>query len=77
MNSDTVGGLLEEDAVVADAQPQEAFELAGERLHATGSGVGIAVDGFENGHGDVLRDGADLGRDLRFKLNLLHGYSLE
>ncbi len=68
MDIDRVGGFLEEDAVVADAQAQEAFELAGERLDSTGSGVGIAVDGFENGHGDVLRDSADLGRYLRFKV---------
>ena len=41
------------------AKAQEAFELTGERLDAARSGFGVAVDGFEDGHGDMLRDGAD------------------
>ena len=56
MDSDGVGGFLEEDAVVADAKAEEAFKLAGERLDAPCAGFGVAVDGFEDGHGDVLRD---------------------
>ena len=30
------------------------------------------MDGFENGNGNVLRDGEDLSRDLRLKVNPLH-----
>ena len=61
MNRDSVGGFLEEDAIVANTKPQEAFELARERLNAATAGFGVAVNGFEAGHGDVLRDSADLG----------------
>ena len=32
VNGDGFGGLLEEDAVVANAEAEEAVELAGERL---------------------------------------------
>ena len=71
MDGDGVGGLFEEDAVVADAKTEETFELAAERLDAPCAGFGVAVDGFEDRHGDVPRNGADLGRDLRLKMDLL------
>jgi len=75
VNNDGVGGFLKEHAVVADAKAQEAFELAGEWFDAASAGFGVAVNGFEDGHSDVLRDGADLNRDLRLEVNILHwGY---
>ncbi len=77
VDGDGVGGLLEKDAVVADAEAEEALELAGQGPDAARAGLGIAVNGFEDGHRDVLRDGADLGRDLRLEVNLLHGFLRE
>ena len=74
MNRDGIGGFLEEDAVIADTKPQEALEFAGERLNAATASFGVAVNGFEDGHGDMLRDRADLGRDLgskRIRLTIL------
>ena len=65
-------GFFEEDSVVANAEAKEAFELAGQRLDAARSGFGVTVNGFENRHGDVLRDGSDLSRDLRLEVDLLH-----
>jgi len=37
MDGDGVSSLLEEDAMVADAQPKEPFKLAGQRLNAAGA----------------------------------------
>ena len=73
MDVDRIGGLLEEDAMVAGAEAEEALELAGEGLDAARAGLGITVDVFENGQRDVLRNGADLGRDMRLEVNLPYG----
>ena len=43
VNGDGVGGLLEEDAVFADTEAEEAIELSGEGLDAARSGLGVAV----------------------------------
>ena len=72
MDGECVAGFFKEDAVVADPQAEETFELAGERLDPARSGVGVAVDGFEDRHRNVPWDGADLSRDFRFKVNPLH-----
>lgn len=72
MDGDGVGSLFEEDAVVADSKTQEALEFAGQWLDAAGPSLGVAVD-LENGHGDRLRNGADLGRYFRLEVNLFHG----
>ncbi len=76
MDRDPVCGFFEDDAVVANAKAQEARELAGERLDGVRSGFGVAVYGFKNGHGDVLRDGTDLRRGLRLEVDLLQDYCL-
>src|SRR5260221_13436110 len=52
----TISVFVVEDAVVADAKAEEAFELAGQGLDAAHTGVGVAADGFENRHGNVTRD---------------------
>ena len=76
MDDDGVGGLLEDDAVAADAKTKQTLHFAGERSDAAHAGVGGAVDGFEDGHGDVLRNGTDFSRDTGAELNLLQSDSL-
>ena len=72
MDGDGVGSLLEEDAVVADAEAEEAVEFAGEGLDSARSRLGVTVDGFKNRHGDLLRDGSDLGWNPRLEVDLFH-----
>jgi hypothetical protein len=38
VDGDGVGGLLEENAVIADAEAKQALKLAAERLDAAGPG---------------------------------------
>lgn len=73
MDGDGVWGFGEEDAVVAGAEAEEAFILAGQRLDPALAGFGVAVDRFQNVQGDGLGDGADLARNPGFELDLLHG----
>jgi len=40
VDGDSIGGLLEEDAMVADAKTEETLELAAERLDAARAGFG-------------------------------------
>lgn len=71
MDGDCVFGLVEEDAVVADAEAEQAFELTAERLDATGTGFGVAMNTFEDVECGPLLDGADFGLDIRPKAGLL------
>ena len=43
-----------------------AFNRAGR------SGSSVTVNGLENRHGDVLRDGSELGRDISVEVDFLH-----
>ena len=70
MNRDPVAGFFEADAVVTHAKAEKTFELARERLDGSRSGFRVAMDRFENGHGDVLGDGWDL-RWVRESFSLL------
>src|SRR5450432_3795110 len=46
MDGDGVIRLFEDRAVVADAQPEQPFELAAERLHLADAGGDVAMNGF-------------------------------
>ena len=48
MYGDGIFGLVEQHAVVADAQTQQSFELAGQRLHPALTGLGVAVQRPQN-----------------------------
>jgi hypothetical protein len=73
VDCDRIVGFLEKYAGIADAQPEEALELSGQRLDATGSGIGVAVDGVKDVQRNMLRDGANLRRNFRREVDLLHG----
>jgi hypothetical protein len=44
MNGDTVLGLVEKDAIVANAEPEQPLERAAKRLHLALTGPRVAVD---------------------------------
>jgi NOL1/NOP2/fmu family ribosome biogenesis protein len=48
VDSDGVRRLIEEHAVVPDAQPEQSFELSTERLDSACAGRGIAMNGRQN-----------------------------
>ena len=56
--------LFEEDPVIAYAKPKEALEFSRKRLHAVGSRFRITMNSLQDRHRDVLRDCANLIRDL-------------
>lgn len=72
VDCDGVGGLLEEDAVIADAEAKQTLKLAAERLDAARPGFGIAVNRFQNRHGGFLLDGADVGGNVGVEADGLH-----
>ena len=72
MDGDGVGGFVEQNPVVADAEPEQAIELAFERLHFPFAGIGVAVKSFQNAQRGLLFDGADLTRYARVKVDFLH-----
>jgi hypothetical protein len=72
VDGDGVFRLVEDHAVVADAQPEQPLELAAERLDSTGTSSGVAMDGRQNIQGGTLLDGPDLLRNVRMKSNFLH-----
>jgi len=75
VNGDRIPGLIEENAVVADAQAEQSFEFATERLHATGAGTGVAMNRFEDVECSLPLDGADLRLHIRVETNLLQARS--
>lgn len=76
MNGDGLSSLLEEDAVVADAEAKKTFEFARQGLDPAGAAFRVTVNGFENRHGDMLWDGAELSRNFRLEVDLLHNWKL-
>jgi len=71
-----VAGLVEQDAVIADTEPEESFEVAGEGLDPARAGFSVAVDGFQNVQGGLLLDRADFFPDIGLKADFLHAASL-
>jgi hypothetical protein len=67
-----IGGFVEQNPVVADAQPEQAGELAFERFHSAFTGIGVAVKSFQNAEGGLLFDSADLTGYAGVKMNFLH-----
>jgi hypothetical protein len=76
VDGDGVGGLIEENAVITDAEPKQSVELSAERLDSARAGFGVAVDRIEDGHGGALVDAADLGRHVGLESDSLHGASV-
>ena len=74
MDRDGIRGFVEERAMIADAEPEQAFKLSAERLDASSAGFGIAVDGTQYGNGGALVNGADLDGHVRLKADSLHRY---
>ncbi len=72
MDGDGVGGLLEEDAVIADAEAKQTLKLAAERLDAPRPGFCIAVNRLQNRHGGFLINGADIGGNVGVEADGLH-----
>ena len=72
VDGDGILGLLEEHAVVADAKPEQPFELPAQRLDPAGPGCRIAVDGRQDVQSNALPDGTDFFRNVRLKANSLH-----
>ena len=72
MNGDPVGGLLEEDAVVADAEAQQPFEFAAERLDSTDASGRVLVNCSQNVERGALLDGSDFIWNVRVEADFLH-----
>ena len=72
VDGDGVVRLIEEYAVVADAQPQQPFKLSAERLDSTGAGCGVTMDGRQNIQGGTLLDSTNLLRNTRVEADFLH-----
>jgi hypothetical protein len=68
-------GFFEDDAVVANAKAEQAFQLAAERFHMANSGFGVAMNGLQDSNGGTLIDGADLSRHARLKAVFFTGVS--
>jgi hypothetical protein len=47
VNGDGVFRLIEEDAMIRDAQAEESLQLSTKRLDRVDAGIGIAVNGFD------------------------------
>ena len=77
MDGDDIFRLIEDHAVVADAETEQPFELAAERLNPAGACSSVTMNRFQHMQSGVLLNGADFFRNLRVKPNLLHvdGYS--
>ena len=74
MDGDGVGGLIEEDTVIADAEAKHSLELAAERLDAARASFGIAVNRLQNSHSGFLLDGADIGGNGGVEADRLHEF---
>ena len=74
MDGDGIRRFVEQDAVVADAETEQARELAFERIHSPLAGFGVAVEGLRNTECGLLFDGADLDRHIRLEADFLHAY---
>jgi hypothetical protein len=72
VDGDGILGLVEEHAVVADAKPEQPFELPAQRLDPAGAGCRITVNSRQNVQSGALLDSANFFRDVRLKANLLH-----
>jgi hypothetical protein len=72
MDGDGVGGLVEHDAVVADAQPEQALILTGEPLDSSAARFGVIVQGLENAKCGLLRYSSDLERHVWRESDFLH-----
>ena len=72
VDGECVGGFVEEHAVIADAEPEESFKVADERLDSAYTRFGVAVDSLQNVQGGLLLDGTDFFRDVRPKTDSLH-----
>jgi hypothetical protein len=58
---DGVGGLVEEHAVIADAEPLQSGEVGFESFHVALAGFRVAVESSEDAHGGLLIDSANVG----------------
>jgi hypothetical protein len=76
VDGDGVLGFLEENAVIADAEAEQTFELTAKRLHTASAGLGVAMNGFQNIQSGPLFDLPDLDRDVRLKADLFHAASI-
>jgi hypothetical protein len=76
VDGDGVGGFVEEDAVIAGAEPEESFELALQWLDAALAGLGIPVNGFQNVKRGLLFDRSNLALHVGTEANLLHAVSV-
>jgi len=72
MYGDGVFGLIEQHAMVAGAQAQQSFELAGERFHPAFAGLGVAVQRTQYRHGGALLNRTNLGRNAGCKPDSFH-----
>ena len=74
MDGDGVIRLFEDRAVVADAQPEQPFELAAERLHLADAGGDVAMNGCQNVEGGMLLNRANFSPNIRVEANFLHWF---
>ncbi len=59
MPGDCVAGLVEQDAVIANAEAEQPLKLAAERLNSPLTGFGVAVESAQDVQGGLLLDCAD------------------
>ncbi len=69
-------GFVKENAVIANTETEQAFELATERLNTAFASPGVAVNGFEDLEGGLLFNGTDFGLHVRPEANLLQAASI-
>jgi hypothetical protein len=67
---DGVGGLHEEDAVLADAKAAEACEAAFEGFNVSFTGAGEVSQRVEDLHGRIAVDGAEVGSGAGWPIDL-------
>jgi hypothetical protein len=72
VDGDAVLGFVEEDAVIADAEAEQAFKLAAEGFDLTFACFCVAVESGQNLHSRGLVDGADLRGHVGLEANFLH-----
>jgi hypothetical protein len=72
MDGDGAGRLIEQHSVIANTEPKQAFVLSRKPLDPSVARFGIAVQGFENAKGGLLRDGSEFGRHVWLEPDFLH-----
>jgi hypothetical protein len=72
VDGDGVAGLVEEDAVIADAEPEESVERAAEWFDSALAAFGVVVDGFQTVQCGLLLDGADFFLDVGLKADFFN-----